>query len=99
MNRTRFLKIGLGASLGLMAGGLQAQEKAGDSLEQWVSRHGGTLVRKNGERRAVVSTKLARLSDSLQELCALTEGHVRCQGSRVTGVYGGEPFRVMLRAA
>jgi hypothetical protein len=98
MNRTRFLKIGLGASLGLMAGGLRAQE-AGDSLEQWVSRHGGTLVRKNGERRAVVSTKLARLGDALQELCAITEGHLRCHGRRVTGVYGGEPFRVMLRAA
>lgn len=101
MNRAHFLRLGLVASLGLASGTVHAGtvEKAEDRLENWIARHGGSFSQKNGELRIVARTKVSSLGDALQDLAALADDSLHCHGRTVTGVHGGRPFRVLLRAA
>lgn len=98
MDRAHFLKLGLGASLGMMTGVARAAG-TGHALELWSGRHGGSLSCKKGELRVVVKPSRAALGGALQELAGLADGVLRCRGRIVTGVHRRQPFRVLLRAA
>ena len=98
MNRSQFLKLGVAASVAVVAGssGASVMSPSGP-LGRWLSQYRGSTLEKGKTFVMVARLRVNELEPALRELDALTEGSMRCSGSNLQGKVGGRPFEMKIQ--
>ena len=96
MNRGHFLSLslltGLGASLPLSA----AQSLVPHNLRSWVKTHKVVVQKTPKSLSMTANIPLRQLSDCLQDLSQLCEGHLQAVGNNIRGRCNGQAFSLVL---